>query len=310
MARGLPRVFNLLILGLILASVVAVALETLSTNKHHADYFRVFEIVCVSVFSVEYLIRLWACTGSHKYTGWRGRLRYLVTPMALIDLVAVLPFFLPMVVTGVDMRILRVVRLTRLFRVFKLGRFSKALRLLTGVVRSKREELLVTMSVMGLSLIVAASLMHFLERKAQPEEFGSIPAAMWWAMATLTTVGYGDVYPVTAAGKLLASVVAIIGIGLFGLPAGILASGFLEALEERKKGAKKGHLVAAPPTAPAPAAPTLTNGGHACPHCGGGLAIQLSVGSSGPGSASGGVAGVGAGPPQSKPLGDSDPGPG
>lgn len=152
--------------------------------------------------------------------------------MPLIDLLAIAPFYLPMM--GVDLRAFRALRLFRLLRVAKLGRYSMALKLIGHVVRSKREELITTVIFMLLLLLFASSLMYFAERDVQPEVFGSIPESMWWAVTTLTTVGYGDVSPVTPVGKALGSVVAILGVGMFALPTGILGSGFVEAIENQK----------------------------------------------------------------------------
>lgn len=153
--------------------------------------------------------------------------------MALVDLLAVLPFFLQFI--GVDLRFVRAFRLMRLFRLAKAARYVTALHLFRAVARSKREELVLTTCVLALLLLVASSSMYFAEHGAQPEEFSSIPATMWWAVATLTTVGYGDVIPVTVFGRFLGSAVAILGIGLFALPTAILGSGFVEEIAKTKQ---------------------------------------------------------------------------
>jgi voltage-gated potassium channel len=166
----------------------------------------------------------------------------MVTPLALVDLLSVLPFYLPFV--GVDLRSLRAVRLFRVFRIVKLGRYSKALNLLGRVLVSRKAELVMTIFALLVLMVLASSLMYFAEHDAQPESFSSIPAAMWWAVATLSTVGYGDIYPVTFAGKLLAAVVAVLGIGMFALPAGLLGSAFVEEIQRTPTGPQR------------------------CPHCG------------------------------------------
>ena len=153
--------------------------------------------------------------------------------MALIDLIAILPSILAFV--NSDFRSIRAVRLIRIFMLAKTGRYYRSVRLLGKVIVSRREELVVSFSMLVFMLIITSTLMFYVEHHAQPDAFSSIPAAMWWSVATLTTVGYGDVAPITAFGKLLGAFVAVIGIGLFALPTSILGSGFMEELEGGKK---------------------------------------------------------------------------
>ena len=218
------------IMVLILANVVAVTLQTVdSLAVQFGALFHWFEVLSVVVFSVEYLGRVWSCVeaeGTERPV--RDRLRFATRPLIVVDLLAILPFFLARVGFGIDLRFLRALRLVRFLRLLKLARYSESMRAFGRVLRTKREELVLAVSANGLLLVVASSMMYFVEHPAQPEKFSSIPATYWWGVATLTTVGYGDVYPITTLGKLLGSVVAILGIGLFALPASILASGFIE----------------------------------------------------------------------------------
>lgn len=219
-----------LIMALIVANVVAVSLETV--DPLYAAYGRAFygfELLSVTVFAVEYVGRVWAATEHPKYDHpvW-GRLRFVTTPYMVIDLLAIVPFFLT---AFVDLRFLRAIRLLRFLRLLKLTRYSESLRLFFTAVRLKREQFVITSFVGTILLLTASSLMYFVERSVQPEAFSSIPAAMWWGVVTLTTVGYGDVTPATPLGKLLGAAVAVIGIGIFALPASILASGFIEAAQ-------------------------------------------------------------------------------
>ena len=235
----LSRGFDIFIMALIVLNVFVVIMETVqSIQTKYALVFYYFELFTIVVFSIEYLIRLWACTLEEKYSHpiW-GRLRYMFSIEALIDLLAILPFYLPLFF-NMDARLLRILRLFRLMRVFKLGRYFVAFQLIVTVIKKRREELLITFSLLVVMLILAASLMYYIEHEAQPEVFTSIPATMWWGIATLTTVGYGDVYPVTPLGKLLGSVIAILGIGVFALPTGIIASSFERELSEREKNKK------------------------------------------------------------------------
>jgi len=229
--QGLERIFDVLILGLVLLNGAAVVLGSVkSLYAAYKPYFVAIEVVSVYVFTVEYVLRVWSSVEDRRFRApLTGRLRFMRTPMALIDLLAILPFYLS--IAGIDLRILR---LLRLFRLLKVARYVRALHVIGQVVRRKRPELLVTTGVIGLMLVLVSSLMYFVESEAQPDKFGSILETMWWGVATLTTVGYGDVYPVTVAGKVLSSLIAVLGLGLFALPTGILAAGFSEQLAQQR----------------------------------------------------------------------------
>ncbi|MCY4083220.1 MAG: ion transporter [Caldilineaceae bacterium] len=231
------EIFDVFLITLIALNVVALIAGTVEEiHRISPGAFYLFEVVSVGIFTVEFVLRVWTCTENPKYRHpVKGRLRYLVSPLALIDLLAVLPVYLVFVVNlhGLDLRFLRVVRL--LARIVRLGRYFSSLSTLGKVVHTKQGELAAVVSVLFLLLVMTSSMMFFAEHQAQPEEFASIPRAMWWSIITLTTVGYGDVFPVTAAGRLLAGIIAIVGIGLFALPAGILGSGYMEELAREGK---------------------------------------------------------------------------
>lgn len=218
---------------LIVANVLAVVAESFAgLRTSYAVWFDRFELFSVIVFVTEYLLRLW--TADFKYPGrsWGGALwRQIRSPMAIIDLAAILPFFIPLVIR-LDLRTLRLLRLTRLLRILKINRYTEALALIGRVLKRKSQELLVTVFVTMLLLLLAASVMYYLETDDQPESFPNIISSFWWAVATLTTVGYGDVFPVTPPGRLLAGIIALLGIGIVALPAGILGSGFLEEVQQ------------------------------------------------------------------------------
>lgn len=226
----LEKWLNIFILILILLNVCAVVLATEpDLYPKYETVFWYFEVFSITFFTVEYLLRLWSADLDPRFSGpIRGRLKYLLTPFALIDLIAILPFYLPFL--GLDLRFIRAIRLFRIFRVLKLGRYNRSMRVLGNVIRSKREDLGVTVFSVAILLIIASSIMYYLEHDTQPETFSSILNSMWWGVATLTTVGYGDIYPKTVLGKLVGSFIAILGIGLFALPTGIIASGFSEQL--------------------------------------------------------------------------------
>lgn len=235
------KAFDSFIMALILLNVLAVILETVESIHDKYDlWFDYFEIFSVVVFSIEYIVRVWACTAMEKYKHpVIGRLKYMLSVEAIIDLLAIIPFYLPLLIGHSDGRVIRVLRLLRLFRIFKLGRYSLAFSLVTDVIKKRKEELVVTLTLLLILLIFASTIMFYIENEANPEAFPSIPQTMWWGVATLTTVGYGDVYPITPLGKLLGAMIAVLGVGLFALPAGIIAAGFEGELSERKQKKKK-----------------------------------------------------------------------
>lgn len=237
----LSKAFDTFIMALILLNVSAVIIETVeSIHVRYGEIFDYFEVFSVVVFSIEYLVRLWACTAIEKYKHpvW-GRLRYMVSLEAIIDLLAIIPFYLPILLNNADGRMIRILRLFRLFRLFKLGRYSMAFGLVTDVIKKRKEELFVTLTLLLILLVFASTFMYYIENAPDRDGFQSIPETMWWGVATLTTVGYGDVYPITPLGKLLGAIIAILGVGLFALPAGIIAAGFESELKGRNKKEKK-----------------------------------------------------------------------
>ncbi len=231
----LGRSFGIFIVCLILLNVSAVVLESVDQiHLRFAKEFWLFEVFSVAVFTLEYVARLWACVESPQYhKPIIGRIKYAFRLMSVFDLLTILPLYLPMLF-GMDLRFLRAVRMLRIFRLVKVGRYYTSLNLIVRVFRSRREELIMTSCVMLVLLLISSCLMYYCEREAQPDKFPHIPAAMWWSVATLTTVGYGDIFPITGVGKFLASIIAVLGVGMFALPAGIVGSGFVEEIQRHK----------------------------------------------------------------------------
>lgn len=235
-APGSPRItrlVTLVIVVLVLLNVLANILASIpDVYRTYSRALIQFEAISTLIFTVEYAARLWSCVESakHRFQGrLRGRLRFALTPMMLIDLVAILPFYL-MLWTSMDLLFLRVFRL---FRIFKLTRYSPAMGMLLTVLRKEARTFGAAMFILFVIMVFAASGIYLVEHKTQPEAFGSIPAAMWWSVAALTTVGYGDVVPVTMLGKLFGASITIIGVGMVALPAGILASAFTVEMRKR-----------------------------------------------------------------------------
>ena len=234
--------FDVFIMSLIALNVIAVMLSTVEwLEARYGAALYAFEIVSVVVFTVEYLVRVWVCVEDPKYARpIMGRIKYVLSPMALIDAIAIVPFYLPLVF-AMDLRVARLMRLFRFFRVFKLARYSESMRTLGRVFASRREELTLVLIAELFLLVFIATLMYFIEHDAQPEAFSSIPASMWWAVVTLTTVGYGDVSPVTPAGQACAGALALVSIAAFALPAGILASAFDQNVRTSRHGRARCH---------------------------------------------------------------------
>jgi len=221
---------------LILLNVTVVILETV--RGIHAIFlweFFIIDLVSVIIFTIEYILRLWVCTLYEEYSHpITGRLRFAFTPYMIIDGLAILPFYIPFIIP-IDLRFLRILRLFRILRILKLGRYSDAVNTFHRILTRKKEQLLLALSLLLIVMVLASALMYDAEHTAQPEVFASIPHAMWWALVTLATVGYGDVYPVTDMGKILSGVVVIVGIMIFALPTAIFAAGFVEEIEQEQE---------------------------------------------------------------------------
>lgn len=239
------------IITLITFNVVAVMLETEPVvAETYAPAFNAFETFSSLFFTFEYLSRVWVAPLRLELDRpWRSRARYVFSFMAMVDLIAVVPFYLPMFIK-MDLRIVRAIRLLRLFRILKMGRYAHAVNTMANVADRKKEELAMTGFILVMLLVLCSSAVYFVEHDAQPDQFRSIPASMWWAVITLTSVGYGDVYPVTAIGQVVGALVALVGVGFVALPTGILAAGFAEEIRDQRL--EKGAL----------------NTPGFCPHCG------------------------------------------
>ncbi len=226
-------IFDVFMVTLILANVVAFAAETdVRIATAYGEQLRLFNAFSIAIFTVEYLIRLWVCVDHPAFRGlpkWRVRLGYSMTLQMLIDLIVILPFYLSFMF-AVDLRILRVFRL---FRFLMLARYSPALYTIGRVFKSERRAMLAALIVMSGMLIFSATGIYWLEHEVQPEAFGSIPMSMWWALATLTTVGYGDVVPLTTLGRFFGGLVMIFGLGMFAMPIAIVSSGFAREIHRR-----------------------------------------------------------------------------
>lgn len=233
------RIFEIVLITIILLNIFGIVLVSVPEidAKYHS-YFEDFEIFSMIFFTIEYVARIYSIVEMPKYSDpVNGRLRFITSPMAIIDLLAFLPFYLTFL--PIDLRVLRIFRLMALFRMFKIARYLHALSIFKRVLSERKEQLVLSFLFILFILVIISFIMFYVEHKAQPDKFSSIPATMWWGIATLTTVGYGDIVPITVIGKFLGGIFAIAGVGLLALPAGILSSGFFEMLHVDKEKANK-----------------------------------------------------------------------
>jgi voltage-gated potassium channel len=243
------KFINVFIIILIVLNVFAVMLETVP--EYHDDpteqrFFFYFDLFSVIVFTIEYVLRLWSSNHDPRYRHpILGRLKYMLTPSALIDLLAFLPFYL-VSVFSFDLRIIRLLRLLRFLRLFQLTAYMSATQMILNVFKRRASELILSLVLMLFLIIIASSALYFAEHlhPVSGDQFTSIPASVWWAIVTLTTTGYGDMVPMTIAGKIASSIIMLTGVAIFALPAGIITAGFLDEFRNNRK--PKNH----------------------CPHCG------------------------------------------
>lgn len=224
------RMFDWMITALILTSVLAVFLVTFDLPDIALGRLAVFEKVASIVFTVEYALRIWTADRLRPdIPPARARMRYVFSGMALVDLIAILPFWLPMLLPASVLGV-RTLRLVRLLRILKLNRYFDALQSIASVIADKRRELLGSLFFVVLLMLVASLLMYAVEHDAQPEVFRNAFSGLWWAVATLTTVGYGDIYPVTVVGRILGAFIAFSGIAALAIPTGIVTAGLTERI--------------------------------------------------------------------------------
>ncbi|MBT6127318.1 MAG: ion transporter [Flavobacteriaceae bacterium] len=230
-----PIIFDKFIYLLIIANVAAMIMEShVSIRNVYGKAFSLFEAFSIYIFSFEYLYRIRLAYMNNRM---KGVSKYVFSTFGLIDLISILPFYLNQFIK-VDGRFLRILRLFRLTRIFKLGRDSSSLRLFVKALKGVQNELKFTLFLSALAILFSASAIYYLENEAQPDKFSSITESIWWATVSLATVGYGDVYPVTVGGKIFASIISLIGIGIVAIPTGIISASFVEEINAVRRGEK------------------------------------------------------------------------
>ena len=230
---------NKVIVTAIVGSVISAVLGTEPTlTQGYEGYWAAADGFILSFFVVEYVSRLWICIENPRWgPGLKGRLRYALAWPALIDLAALLPILLFSV--GSEAYLLRLARLMRILQLARLGRLSSSMTLIATAISQRSMELWLSLGFAIFFVVVSSTCLFMLESATQPDAFGSIPRAMWWSVITLTTIGYGDVYPHTPLGKVFAALTAVSGVALVAMPAGILAAAFSDVLAERRRKDRK-----------------------------------------------------------------------
>ncbi len=227
------RFVDFFLIFLIIANVIAVIARSVDTIHYpYQEYFTFFEDFSIVIFSIEYLLRLWCVIEAQPNENTlKQRWKWMRSPSAIIDLIAILPAIIIFFGT-VDLRIIRILRL---FRLLKLTRYFSSLKILLIVLKREKGSFQAVLFILSILLVTASTGIYLAENNAQPEVFASIPHSMWWAVVTLTTVGYGDVTPITLGGKIFGAIITILGVGFAALPAGILASGLASELNQRRE---------------------------------------------------------------------------
>lgn len=247
------RIFDWLITALILFSFGSVFVATFGLSESQSQMLQRFDAFVSVVFTVEYLLRIW--TADRLYPGkcgFKARVKFVCSFAAIIDLVAFLPFWLPMILPSTMLSV-RALRLVRILRLLKMNRYSESVAAIGAVIVGKRRELLGSVIFVFLLMMISSLVIYSVEHDAQPEVFKNGFSGFWWAVATLTTVGYGDIYPVTVIGRLFGAVIALLGIGMVGIPTGIIASGMVERISKNDDEEKE---------------PEAREEFAYCPHCG------------------------------------------
>ncbi len=229
------NIFDSVIITLIIINVIVVVVDTFDgLPLWYQSLSNILETVSIIIFTAEYLLRIWTAPLIYPdKSRTLARLRYIISFMAIIDLLAILPFYIPFIIP-VDLRVLRALRMIRLLRLFKANRYSNAMQAIGNVLKSRASQLVSSFGIIFIVMAIASILLCNVEKEAQPDKFGNAISGLWWAVATFTTVGYGDIYPITPLGKLLSGFIAILGIGLVAVPTGIISAGFMAEVEAQK----------------------------------------------------------------------------
>lgn len=238
---GLSFWLNIFLTLTISLNAIAIILDTVPSIQHKYHQLLLdFEVFSVIVFTIEYALRLWSCVENPHFSHLiKGRIKFIFSAWGLVDLLSIAPFYVSIFIT--DLGFIRILRLLRMLRLFRVSKYFHALRVIQKVMKEKQEELILSFVFIVFVLIISSSTLYYFEHEIQPHEFSSIPEAMWWGVNAMTTVGDADYRPITPIGKIIGGLISILGVALFALPTGILASGFAEQMRGQKHKIKCPH---------------------------------------------------------------------
>lgn len=239
--NNISNLFDKTIIILITLNVLLVILDTFNLPESVKSIFSIIEIISIIIFSIEYILRIW--TSNYIYPnlkGFKARIKYFFTIMSLIDLLSILPFFIPFIIP-IDLRVLRIFRLFRLFRLLKFNRYTQAFSNIQSVIVNKSSQLLSSIFILSLLMVISSIIMYNLESQVQPEVFENAFSGFLWSLNTITTVGNGEIYPITIAGKILSSIISLLGLGFVAIPTGIISAGFIENSDNNREYTRTGN---------------------------------------------------------------------
>ena len=237
------KIFDICILFLICVNVLSVFAETFKISKGLRTVLADVELFSIIVFSVEFVLRVWTADFLYENTSpVKSKIKYIFSFMALIDLFAILPFYIPFVIKLV-LRVLRILRLFRLARIVKANRYTKSLQKVIDVIKDKSAELFSAILMLFILMLISSVLIYYIESPAQPDVYTNALSGLWWSIAIFTSVWLGDIYPITAAGKILCALMAVFGVAIIAVPTGIISSGFVESGAESADNDKKLQLL-------------------------------------------------------------------
>lgn len=240
--RTINNVINILCVLLIIINVLKVFLDTFDNIRPFIEpYYFTIDLISIIFFTVEFILRVWTSDSVYKQmSSLYARLKYISSPKSIIDLISLISFYLPLFISG-NFQLLRLLRLFRIFSLLKINRYSKSLTVLGNVFKNKGIQLISSFIIVFILMIFASLLMYYVENYTQPETFKNAFSSLWWVVATLTTVGYGDIYPITLSGQIIGIFVSLMGVGLIAIPTGIISVGFIVELNKNNKSEKPKH---------------------------------------------------------------------
>ena len=239
----ISKIFDIFILILICVNVLSVFVETFKISSRVRTILSDIELFSIIIFSIEFILRVWTAEFLYEnLSPIKSKIKYIFSFMALIDLFAILPFYIPFVIK-VDLRVLRILRLFRLSRIVKANRYTKSLQKVIDVIKDKSAELFSAILMLFILMLISSVLIYYIESPAQPDVYTNALSGLWWSIAIFTSVWLGDIYPITAAGKILCALMAVFGVAIIAVPTGIISSGFVESGAESADDDKKLQLL-------------------------------------------------------------------